>query len=169
LSLVEALGRCEPWLEKYGGHEMAAGLTLREENFAAFSEAFRRAARELLTDEKLQPLLRIDHELTFPEINFDLLRWHELLQPFGNANPQPLFWSRAVEPVATPRVIKEKHLVLRLRQKNYHQRAVYFDGAAVELPAAPWDIAFRIRAGEYEGEARLDMHIQALRQSTPAN
>jgi single-stranded-DNA-specific exonuclease len=168
-SLIEALSRCDQWLDKFGGHEMAAGLTLREENLESFAEAFRKAARDKLTDDKLRPHLRIDHELTFAELNFELLRWHELLQPFGNANPQPVFYARAVEPVAKPRVVNEKHLILRLRQRNYHQRAVFFDGATVELPKPPWDIAFRIRAGEYEGEARLDMQIQSLRSSTESN
>ena len=64
-SLVEALGRCEKWLEKFGGHEMAAGLTVREENFPAFADAFRKAARELLSEENLQPRLHLDHELSF--------------------------------------------------------------------------------------------------------
>jgi single-stranded-DNA-specific exonuclease len=169
LSLVEALGRCEQWLDKYGGHEMAAGLALREENLAAFAEAFRRAARELLSDDQLQPRLRIDHEVAFSELNFDLLRWHELLQPFGNGNPQPLFCARGVEPTATPRLIKDKHLIFRLRQGNYRQRAVFFGGAAMELPSPPWDIAYRIRAGEYEGQAQLDVQIQALRKSLASN
>ncbi len=168
-SLVEALARCDQWLEKYGGHEMAAGLSLREENLAAFTDAFQKAARHLLSDNQLQPRLRIDHEIAFSEVNFDLLRWHELLQPFGNGNPQPLFYAREVESVAAPRVLKDKHLLLRLRQKNHHQRAVYFDGASVELPPLPWDVAFRIKAGEYQGEATLDLHVQALRQSQPIN
>ena len=167
-SLVEALTRCHEWLEKFGGHEVAAGLTLREENLPAFTEAFQQAARQLLSEEQLQPRLRIDHEVTFAEVNFELLRWHELLQPFGNGNPQPLFYAREVESVAAPRILKEKHLLLRLRQKNHHQRAVFFDGASTELPPPPWDVAFRIKAGEYEGRARLDLHVQALRQSTPA-
>jgi single-stranded-DNA-specific exonuclease len=165
LSLVEALTRCHDLLEKYGGHEMAAGLTVREENFNAFAAAFRKAARDLLSDDQLRPRLRIDHELAFSELNFELLRWHELLQPFGNGNPQPVFCAREVEPVATPRLVKDRHLSLRLRQKNYHQRAIFFDGAKEPLPPSPWDIAFQIKAGEYEGEARLDLHVQAVRQS----
>jgi single-stranded-DNA-specific exonuclease len=169
LSLVEALARCHEWLNKYGGHEMAAGLTLSEKNLAGFSDAFRRAARELLSDEQLQPRLRIDHEIALSEVNFEFLRWHELLQPFGNGNPQPLFYAREVESVTTPRVLKDKHLLLRLRQRNHHHRAVFFDGAGVELPPPPWDVAFRIKAGEYLGEARLDLHVQALRQSQPVN
>ena len=94
-SLVEALGRCEKWLEKFGGHEMAAGLTVREEDFLGFANAFRETARELLSDEKLQPRLHLDHELAFSDLNGDLLRWHQALQPFGNGNLQPLFFARA--------------------------------------------------------------------------
>jgi single-stranded-DNA-specific exonuclease len=169
LSLVEALSRCEKWLDKYGGHEMAAGLTLAEGDLAGFAQAFRATARGLLSDDQLQPRLQIDHELAFSELNFDFLHWHEMLQPFGNGNPQPVFFARAIEPVAKPRVVNEKHLIFRLRQRNYRQRAVYFNGASRELPPPPWDVAFQIRAGEYEGEAKLDIHIQAIRQSLPNN
>jgi len=164
-NLVEALNRCAESLEKFGGHEMAAGLTIREEKIGVFAAEFRRVARELLSDECLQPCLRLDHEVAFSDLNFDLLRWHEMLQPFGNGNPHPLFFAREIESVATPRIVNDKHLVLRLRQGNYHQRAVYFNAAP--LPPPPWDIAFRIRADEYEGETRLDMQIQALRTAAP--
>jgi single-stranded-DNA-specific exonuclease len=164
LSLVEALNRCGEHLEKFGGHEMAAGLTIQEENLAAFSEAYRRVAHELLSEENLQPRLQLDHELPFSELNFDLLHWHEMLQPFGSGNPQPLFLARGIETVAPPQVVNDKHLILRLRQNNYHRRAVYFDAANLDLPQPPWDIAFRIRADEYEGETRLDMQVHALRQ-----
>jgi len=167
LNLVEALTRCADKIDKYGGHEMAAGLTIQEENVDFFSEAFRCAARELLSDEDLRPRLRLDHELAFSELNSDFLHWHEMLQPFGNGNPQPLFFAREVGPVASPRVVNEKHLIFRLRQHNYHRRAVYFNGATVTLPSPPWDIAFRIRAGEYEGEILLEMQVEALRQAGP--
>ncbi len=163
LNLVDALKRCSGLLEKFGGHEMAAGLALREENFDRFAEAFRSTARELLTEDALQPCLRLDDELAFTDIDIDFLRWHEMLQPFGNGNPQPLFLAREVEPVASPRVLNEKHLIFRLRQGDRHRRAVYFNGAAIQLPAAPWDVAFRIRADEYEGETLVAMHVEAVR------
>jgi single-stranded-DNA-specific exonuclease len=165
LNLVEALTRCADKIDKYGGHEMAAGLTIREKDVDLFSELFRCAARDLLSDDDLQPRLRLDHELTFAELNFDFLNWHEMLQPFGNGNPQPLFFAREVEPSRAPRVVGENHLSLRLRQRNYHHRAVYFGAASNELPTPPWDVAFRIRPDEYEGEARLEMQVVALRQA----
>jgi single-stranded-DNA-specific exonuclease len=168
LNLVEALQRCSGVLEKFGGHEMAAGLTIREEKIDMFTAAFRNVARELLSDDYLQPCLRIDHELAFSELTDDFLQWHEMLQPFGNGNPAPLFFAREIEPVAPPREVKEKHLVLRLRQRNYHRRAIYFDAANLSLPPAPWDIAFRIRADEYEGEATLGVQIEAVRSAAPS-
>jgi single-stranded-DNA-specific exonuclease len=165
LNLVEALSCCAEGLDKFGGHEMAAGLALREENFDLFAEGFRKAARELLSDEALQPCVRLDHEVAFTELDMDFLQWHEMLQPFGNGNPQPLLIAREVQPVAPPRVVNEKHLILRLRQGNRHRRAVYFDGATNPLPRAPWDIAFRIRADDYEGETLVAMQIEAVRQA----
>ena len=164
LNLVEALNRCADSLDKYGGHEMAAGLKMREENFDRFAEAFRSTARALLSDDALQPCLRLDHELAFTDVDVEFLRWHEMLQPFGNGNPQPVFFARRIEPVAR-RVVNEKHLVFRLRQGDRHRRAVYFNGVANQLPPPPWDIAFRIRADEYGGETLVAMHIEAVRQA----
>jgi single-stranded-DNA-specific exonuclease len=166
-SLVEALSQCSTLLEKFGGHEMAAGLTVAEKNFAAFGEAFRQVAREMLSDDHLQPRLQIDHELAFSELNMELLHWHEMLQPFGSGNPQPLFLAREVEPAVEPKIVNEKHLVLRLRQHGRFQRAIFFDGAIETLPPAPWDIAFQIKPDEYEGVIRLQLQVQALRQAAP--
>ena len=166
-NLVAALNRCADKIDKYGGHEMAAGLTIQEKNVDLFAEQFRQVAGELLSEDDLQPRLQIDHEITFPELNFDFLGWHEMLQPFGNGNPQPIFFAREVESVAEPRVVGEKHLQLRLRQRNYHHRAIFFGAAADSLPPQPWDVAFRIRPDEYEGEMRLEMRVEAVRASAP--
>jgi single-stranded-DNA-specific exonuclease len=163
LNLVEALSRCADSLDNFGGHEMAAGLALREEKHDLFAETFRSTARELLSEEALQPCLHLDHELAFTDIDVEFLRWHEMLQPFGNGNPQPLFLARQVGPIAPPRVMNEKHLLFRLRQGDRHRRAVYFNAELNQLPPAPWDVAFRIRADEYEGETLVAMHVEAVR------
>jgi single-stranded-DNA-specific exonuclease len=165
LSLVEALSRCALHLDKFGGHEMAAGLTVRETSFDAFGLSFRSAARELLSDEDLQARLHLEHELAFSELNGQLLRWHQALEPFGNANLQPTFLARGVEPAAEPQILKEKHLILRLRQRNHFRRAIFFDGALTPLPPPPWDIAFRVNADEYEGETRLQIQVEAVRSA----
>ncbi len=165
LSIVAALGRCADVLERFGGHEMAAGLTMREEHFSRFADSFTAICAELLAAEDLEPRLHLDHELTLGELNGDLLRWHELLQPFGNGNLQPVFLARGVEAAAAPQILKERHLVLRLRQQGRYQRAIFFGGAENPLPPPPWDVAFRISADEYQGEIRLQMQVEALRSA----
>ncbi len=165
--LVEALNSCRERLEKYGGHEMAAGLTVQENNVEVFAGQFRRVARELLSDDNLQPRLRLDHEITFGELNHDFLGWHEMLQPFGNGNSQPLFFARGIEPVIAPRVVGENHLALVLQQQNYRRRAIFFGAALNPLPPQPWDVAFRIRPDQYEGEVRLEIRVEALREAAP--
>ncbi len=166
-SLVAALRECGTVLEKFGGHEMAAGLALREEKMPEFRERFVAAARAQLSEDALMPRLHLDAELTLRDVSFDLLHWHEMLQPFGNGNPQPVFVSCAVEPGSPPRLCGERHLALKLKQNNWHQRAIFFDSAAEPLPEPPWDVAFRVRSDVYEGETRIQLQVQALRSVAP--
>lgn len=162
-SLVAALARCAPLLEKHGGHEMAAGLTLHESRFARLRDAFRECAAEL-SPEQLQPRLHLDAELTLGEIDYTLLDQHEALQPFGMGNPQPLFCARGVTLAAAPRVMKEKHYSFLLRQDGDEYRAVWFGGVAHDLPRQPWDVAFKIERNEWNGTVSPQIHIRAVRQ-----
>ena len=163
LSLVAALTACGEFLEKHGGHEMAAGLTIREERFAAFRTAFLAYARAQLTAEQLQPRLHLDAELNLGEIDYELLAHHEALQPFGMGHPQPLFFARGVTLAGEPRVMKEKHLSLMLRQHGDEYRAVWFGAANDELPHLPWDIAFQIERNEWQGNVSPQIHLRAVR------
>lgn len=164
-SLISALNQCADLLQKFGGHEMAAGISVREEKFAQFRARFLVAARQQLSDDALAPRLRLDAVLGLAEVDYVLLDWHEKLQPFGNGNPQPLFVSRAVEPAAPPRVVGERHLSLHLKQSNWQQRAIFFDGVADALPPSPWDVAYRIRSDVYQGETRIQLQVHALRSA----
>ncbi|MEO8353789.1 MAG: DHHA1 domain-containing protein, partial [Chthoniobacteraceae bacterium] len=162
-SLVESLGRCAHLIERFGGHEMAAGLTLRGDRLPEFREAFCACAREMLSDDQLEPSLRLDAELSLGEIGLDLLAEYESLQPFGAANPEPIFFARGVTPVADPRVLKEKHLSFLFRQGSSKTKAIWFNGAAGELPQPPWDVAFTIDRNEWQGYPSAQLYIKAVR------
>ena len=164
-SLVAALAACGSFLEKHGGHEMAAGLTLQQAHFDEFRAAFLAYARAHLSAGQLQPRLHLDAELTLGEIDYELLDHHEALQPFGMENPQPLFVARGVTLAGEPRVMKEKHLSLMLRQHGDEYRAVWFGAAQEERPRLPWDIAFQIERNEWQGTVSPQIHIRAVRQS----
>jgi single-stranded-DNA-specific exonuclease len=164
-SLVAALARCGGLLERHGGHEMAAGLTLLQPRFTEFRTAFLACARELLNEEQLRRELRLDVELMLGEIDYELLGQHELLQPFGMANPQPVFVARGVTLAYEPRVMKEKHLSLVLRQAGDEYRAVWFGAAQGELPRLPWDVAFTMERNEWQGTVSAQIHVKAVRAS----
>ena len=162
-SLVNALAQCSAFLEKFGGHEMAAGITIRRERFAEFQRAFLDCARARLSDDDLQPRLRLDSEVAFADLSMDFLIQHDRLQPFGIGNAQPLLFARGVKPGAEPRVLKEKHLLFNLRQNGGSTSAIWFNGAEIELPRPPWDIAFRIERNEFRETVSLQVQIHAIR------
>jgi single-stranded-DNA-specific exonuclease len=164
LSMVKALDACAESLVKFGGHEMAAGLTIRREHYAVFQETFRRLARALLTDEQLRPRLYLDAEVRFADLQFAFLEHHERLQPFGIGNSQPLFLARNVRAAET-RILKEKHCRFSLVQNGAGraQEAIFFGGAQQPLPPAPWDIAFQVARNEFNGRVSLQLEIKALR------
>jgi single-stranded-DNA-specific exonuclease len=111
----------------------------------------------------LEPRLHLDAELPLGEIRFSVLDHHDLLQPFGAANFQPVFFARGVTLAAPPRVMKEKHLSLQFRLRGSAARGVWFGGAAHTLPAQPWDIAFTVERHEYEGEVSAQLQVTAVR------
>jgi single-stranded-DNA-specific exonuclease len=169
LSMVKALTTCAAYLVKFGGHEMAAGLTIQREQFPEFQAAFRREARALLTDEQLRPRLYLDAEVPLTDLHFDFLQHHETLQPFGIGNSQPLFLARNVRSADT-RILKEKHYRFTLLQDGggQAQQAIYFGGAQRPLPEPPWDIAFQVGRNEYNGRVTLQLEIKALRAAEAA-
>jgi single-stranded-DNA-specific exonuclease len=162
-SLVQALGECAAHLEKHGGHEMAAGLTVQRARFEAFRAAFGAHARGALSAEQLEPRLHLDAELPLSEVDFSVLDHHDLLQPFGAANFQPVFYARGVTLAAPPRVMKEKHLSFHFRHRGSAARGVWFGGAVHTLPPPPWDVAFTVDRHEYEGEVSAQLLVTAVR------
>jgi len=93
------------------------------------------------------------------------LSCHEMLQPFGIGNPQPLFCIRNVKPVTEPKLLKEKHRLFRLRQGPVLLSAIHFNGAKMPLPEPPWDIAFYLEANNYQNRMRLQLQVEAIRSA----
>ena len=164
-SLVEALGRCGHLLARFGGHEMAAGLTVRQEQFEQFQQAFREVAGALLSPADLLPKVQLDGELNPGEADFAFLEIHERFQPFGMGNRQPVFLARGVRPLGEPVILKEKHLRLALGRNGMRQEAIYFNGATEPLPRPPWDVAFRISRNVWRERVSVQVEVVGLRTS----
>lgn len=166
ISLVQAIHECADTLVSGGGHEMAAGLVIREEMIDKFREAFDTFVLEHASEDQLKPKLTIDAEVDFKDLTLDLLDSYELMEPFGNSNPQPVFMSRNVMLSDAPRHL-QNHLRLSLRQHNYECDAMYFNGGNIALPDPPWDIAFTIDRNVWRGRTTLSMSIQDIRPAQP--
>jgi single-stranded-DNA-specific exonuclease len=165
VSLVEALRQCACHLEKFGGHEMAAGVTVHQDRFEDFRRAFEITTRERVNDEILTPKLRLDAELPVEDVSLALIEQQELLEPYGMGNSQPLFATRMVTPAATPRVLKDNHLRLDFRAGRRLVQAIYFHGAERELPRPPWDVAFTVERNEFNGRLEAQMQIVGIRSA----
>lgn len=165
LSLVETLSDCASFLGTFGGHHMAAGLSIRKENFDAFRERFSQAAAGQLKAADLVPRLTLDAEVDLSDLDFSHLEELSLLEPCGMGNPAPVFYSGPVAPVYGPDVLKQKHVRFRVRGRAELLSAIYFNGAHDDFPQAPWDLAFKLVRNEYRQRVSMQLEVQHLRPS----
>ncbi len=165
ISLVDALRACASCIVGGGGHDMAAGLALREEQLESFRETLDAHVRQRVTPELLAPVLDIDAEVTLDEVSEELQESYSLLEPFGNANPQPLFLSRGVMPSCPPCRLSDNHLRFTLRQGAHERGAVFFNAADRPLPDPPWDIVFNLDRKIWKGRNYLSVVLQDIRSS----
>ncbi len=162
-----ALSSCKDLLRAFGGHKQAAGLELEVKNISSFEERMNSSAREALTDNDFVPLLEIDAQVEFSEITFNLTQELETLEPFGYGNPEPLLGSKGLE-VVSPRIVKDNHLKMKLRQKSQSIDAIGFDMASwyenLRGDSAV-DAVFTPSINEWEESRYLQLHLKALRPS----
>jgi single-stranded-DNA-specific exonuclease len=165
--LHEALHRVGHLLEKYGGHTMAAGLTLRRDRFEAFRVAFLGVARELLRPDDLVPAQRVDLELPLGLVSEELEKLMRYLEPCGPGNPAPVFGVRGARAVQARRV-GVNHLRFLLDDGSGVLPAIGFQWADV-VPdgwlTRPLDVAFRLERDEWQGRANLQARIASIAPS----
>ena len=169
VSLVDAIRDCMENLEAGGGHAMAAGISIREECLEEFRSHLADHVLQQADEEQRAPKLLYDTEIDFDQLDLEFLDEYDLLQPFGNGNPQPIFVARGVHSSRPPIHMKNQHLRLSLRQDRherdvvYERDAVFFGGAAQPLPEPPWDVAFTVDRNTFRGRTSLQLIIQDIR------
>lgn len=109
--LLNVLKECSDILLNYGGHDFAAGLTIREQNIEEFKKRFIKKANETLKDEDVMTKLQLDAEVHFEDLTFDFMESMRLLEPYGNENPQPILYSDVMQ-AWPPKVVGKAHLKL---------------------------------------------------------
>ena len=139
---------------KFGGHAMAAGLSIRATDFVRFQHTFEQVVQSLINAETLQEILETDGGLEVHEMT---MQTAELLtqQVWGQGFPQPVFYDRFQ--VVQQKILGEKHLKLRLQKQNEQFEAIYFRHA--ELLPEQIEIAYALQVNEFNGNRNLQLQV----------
>lgn len=164
-NLYQALQDCAESLQGYGGHTMAAGLSVAEENLATFIDCFEKTAQQMLTAEDLLPSLSHDGECPLAELTMPQVCELETLDPFGAGNPQPAFISRNCRPLA-PRILGEKHLKFDVEQNGCRLSCIAFGMAdRFDELTGEIDLLFRPGVNSWRGQDSVQLQIVDFRSS----
>ncbi len=164
--LYAALTACNHLLEHYGGHQAAAGMTLKAERIPAFAEALEQLAVEQLSKEDLQPTFIADGECQLNDITLETVAELEKLAPFGMNNPLPRFVLRQVAIEELRQLGKDgSHLRLKLRSASARAEAIAFgagEAAGRISPSASLDVLAEITINEWNGSRKPQLMVQDM-------
>jgi single-stranded-DNA-specific exonuclease len=141
--LLPVLKKCSDLFLNYGGHDFAAGLTIKEENIERFKKRFLHAANSSLREQDIISKLYIDAEANFKDLTYDLLASLELFEPYGNENSQPILYCEAKQ-AWPPKVIGGTHLKLYLEQGDRMLEGIAFGMAERRAQLRRKDLTLRI-------------------------
>lgn len=165
-SLYDALSYCSDILVQYGGHVLAAGLTVDSDKIDLFREKINEYA---LNAEAAVPTLKIDCKLNPSSINVDMLSSLQILEPFGAENPQPLFGLYNMEITAIQPVGAGKHLRITVKRKNSIITVIMFSVTIEDFPykvGDTVDLAVKLSENEFQGKIQVSVQAKAIKLSS---
>ncbi len=168
LNILKYLDIQKRFLERYGGHSMAAGLKIENSNFEDFYDSLVNLANENLNKEDFEPILNIDRVIEIDEIDSSLYSKLSVLEPHGIGNPRPTFASRSIQ-VSDHTYLgsEKKHLKLIIPLNNGTIEAISFNSKFdfSRLENEKLDIAYTINENNFRGETNLQLNIKNIKLS----
>ncbi len=167
--VYNALEACSEHLEQFGGHKYAAGMTLKEENYWAFKEAFEKTVAQTIHPDLLIPEIAVDAEINFSEINPKLIRILSQFEPFGPENMTPVFLSKNIIDTGYAKLLgqNEEHLKLFVKQNESERFGAIGFGLGKKLDLVqnrkPFDAVFCIDENEYNGTVSVQLRLKDLK------
>jgi single-stranded-DNA-specific exonuclease len=165
--LLAALDSCADVFLRFGGHRLAAGVTLEAGRIDELRRRLTACANERLGPDDLVPRLRIDAPLGLSEISGDVVRALGRLGPFGAANPKPVFRAAPVDLVTPPRTLKDRHLSLLFRQNGRSFRAIAWRASErleyLTTNRIGLELAYSLDESEYRGEKVTELTVADVR------
>ncbi len=163
--ITRVLDTCADLLLRHGGHALAAGFTVANENVPLLRERLLRAARAAFSGLTLAPVRRVDAALPLSRATIELAETIATLEPFGHQFEAPLFVSRGVR-MMSPRVLKDQHLKMRLVEgASPAVEAIAFNQAEfLDLwSGEPLDVLYRLTVNEYNGRRNAQLNVEEMR------
>jgi single-stranded-DNA-specific exonuclease len=172
VNIIEKIEQCAEFLQKFGGHSQAAGVTLKQENFEPFYEKMARLIARELNGEKTLPTLEIDLEIATRDINWELLNEIKKMEPFGKENEEPVFLIRNLK-VAEIRVVGNgsKHLKISVTAQDSPK---VFDGIGFGMgeefsqsikAGDKIDLVVNLQEDEWNGNRKIQLQIIDLKKA----
>ena len=165
--LHEALMKCSTYIDKFGGHSMAIGITLQKKNFEKFKKEFEEYAQNCHIHDII-PVIQIDEETSLAQINIETVKQLSLLEPYGEANKIPIFLIRNLKVQAIRSLSEGKHLKLKLGQDNFIIDAIGFnmgDLATQYQIGDKVDVVGSLEINSFNGNEQIQLNLQDMRKS----
>jgi single-stranded-DNA-specific exonuclease len=163
--LFEALKDCKEFLNTFGGHSHAAGFVISKDSIEDFKRNINRLAHERLSLEDLLPSLDIDIELGLSDLNEKVILELDLLQPYGMANPEPLFYTRNLKLKGQPQTLSRETLKFWVSDGSATYQAIGFGMSNFKdslTNADYFDLVYTPRMDDWEGEASVLLEVRDI-------
>jgi single-stranded-DNA-specific exonuclease len=171
-NIYNGINHCADLLEHFGGHNYAAGLSLKEENLKAFSEKFEKFVEEEIQDDHaFVPEIEVDMELDLTDITSKFVENLKKFAPFGPGNMAPIFLSRHLVEEGNARIVGEKHIKLRVlyRNKNCHS----FDAIAFNqkenfdkvISGNDFDLLYHVEENTWNNITSIQLNVKDIKSS----
>ena len=165
--LYEALCECSDLLEQFGGHKYAAGLTMKTENVAAFSQRFEEVVSASITDDLLVQEIIIEGEIALTDINPKFFRILQQFAPFGPQNMSPVFLSRNVSSYGYGSIVGNNHLKMNIRQENSPSFDCIAFGLGQHLDqinqGKPFDICYTVEEKVWKEKRSIQFNVKGIK------
>jgi len=170
-NVYDAINACSRLLESFGGHKFAAGLSLKVENVEAFSECFEKYVSETITPEQLVPVIQVDAELNFSDIDRKFFNVMNQMAPFGPGNMSPVFITKNVKDTGNSRRVgaNKEHLKLEVVDKDgvvmpgiaFSFEPEYYERMSSDSKPC-FDICYSINKNEFHGKINIQLSVKEI-------
>jgi single-stranded-DNA-specific exonuclease len=164
--LLDGLESCAELFERFGGHSHAAGLAIAADRIDELRRRLNDYAADILTDEALVPIVETDYTLPLKLATLETVADLSRLEPFGPGNPTPVFETYGAQIVQAPRVLKDKHLKLRVQQSSRWLDCVWWGAGARAQDVFLGDrvsLAFTLSENTYNGNTQAQLTLKDLK------